>query len=105
MKICVGSGENRFTMSRGSFKYRQKLYGKRLLQLTDTTETEEGYVLSYLDAKKDLRAPFVAMHAPSSNIAGFEKRPLSNKFIVAATLGCILLSTLIASFYMISYIF
>ena len=60
---------------------------------------------SYLDAKKDLRAPFVAMHAPSSNIAGFEKRPLSNKIIVAATLGCILLSTLIASFYMISYIF
>ena len=51
MKIYVGSGENRFTMSRGSFKYKQKMSGKRQLTLQNKEKTENGYLLTYMDEK------------------------------------------------------
>lgn len=52
MEVSVGSGENRFTMSRGSFKYRQKFFEKRQLVLKNEEKTEQGYILTYLDPKE-----------------------------------------------------
>lgn len=38
-------------MSRGSFKYKQKISGKRKLTLQNQEKTEEGYLLTYVDPK------------------------------------------------------
>lgn len=51
MEVCIGSGENQFSMSRGSFKYKQKISGKRKLTLQNQEKTEEGYLLTYVDPK------------------------------------------------------
>lgn len=51
MKVEVGFGENQFTMSRGSFKYKQRISGKRKLVLQNKQKTEEGYLLTYVDPK------------------------------------------------------
>lgn len=52
MEVSVGFGENRFTMSRGSFKYRQKLSAKRNLILKNEEKTKNGYILTYIDPKE-----------------------------------------------------
>lgn len=55
MKVMIGFGENRFTMSRGSFKYKQKITKKRQLTLQNTEKTENGYLLTFADnAAKEL---------------------------------------------------
>ena len=51
MEVSIGSGENQFSMSRGSFKYKQKSSGKRKLTLQNQEKTEEGYLLTYVDPK------------------------------------------------------
>lgn len=51
MEVSIGSGENQFSMSRGSFKYKQKISGKRKLTLQNQEKTEEGYLLTYADPK------------------------------------------------------
>ena len=45
----IGSGENRFSMSHGSFVYRQKHSGYRSLLLEKKTETPDGCELIYRD--------------------------------------------------------
>ena len=52
MEVSVGFGENRFTMSRGSFRYRQKISGRRRLVLTGKEEIGNGYLLTYQDKKE-----------------------------------------------------
>ncbi len=52
MEVSVGFGENHFTMSRGSFRYRQKISGRRRLVLTGKEKTENGYLLTYQDKKE-----------------------------------------------------
>ena len=51
MEVSIGSGENQFSMSRGSFKYKQKISGKRKLTLQNQEKTEDGYLLTYVDPK------------------------------------------------------
>ena len=51
MEVSIGSGEKQFSMSRGSFKYKQKISGKRKLTLQNQEKTEEGYLLTYVDPK------------------------------------------------------
>lgn len=51
MEVSVGSGENHFTMSRGSFRYRQRLRWRRRLYLSGYEETENGFVLTYHDSR------------------------------------------------------
>ena len=52
LELAVGKGENRFTMSRGSFVYKQKFAWKRQLKLTGKTEVDtKKYTLSYEDKK------------------------------------------------------
>ena len=51
MEVSIGSGENQFSMSRGSFKYKQKISGKTKLTLQNQEKTEEGYLLTYVDPK------------------------------------------------------
>ena len=51
MEVSIGSGENQFSMSRGRFKNKQKISGKRKLTLQNQEKTEEGYLLTYVDPK------------------------------------------------------
>lgn len=51
MKLEIGSGENRFSMKRGSFRYRQKLSQRRELQQRSVDRTAEGYRLTYQDPR------------------------------------------------------
>lgn len=51
MEVSIGSGENNFTMSRGSFRYKQKIHAKRALVQQDVKEVEGGYELTYVDPK------------------------------------------------------
>lgn len=53
MQLSVGYGENSFTMSRGSFKYKKKIYFKRELKLTEMKEIEGGsvWLLNFTDEK------------------------------------------------------
>lgn len=52
MEVCVAWGENDFTMSRGSFKYKQRIGKKTKLQLTNKTAVENGYELEYAGDNK-----------------------------------------------------
>lgn len=52
MEVSVGFGENRFTMSRGSFRYRQKISGRRRLVLAGKEKTGNSYLLTYQDKKE-----------------------------------------------------
>ncbi len=52
VEVATGSGENRFAMSRGSFKYRQKIFQKTELIQRAQTKTEYGYRLEYADKKQ-----------------------------------------------------
>lgn len=51
MNVSVCKGENNFTMSRGSFKYRQKNTKKIKLVLSDKEQIDNKYHLSYEDPK------------------------------------------------------
>lgn len=52
MEVCVAWGENDFTMSRGSFKYKQRIGKKTKLQLTNKTAVENGFELEYTGGDK-----------------------------------------------------
>ncbi|MBQ8280739.1 MAG: GNAT family N-acetyltransferase [Roseburia sp.] len=64
---------------------------------------KKGFI--HVNSKQSLRDPFVPMYALSTNIAGFEKRPVSKRVIAFAVAGCILFATIVGSLYMISYLF
>lgn len=49
MQIEVGSGENLFSMSRGSFRYKQRLSHMRTLSQRKAEKTDYGYLLTYFD--------------------------------------------------------
>ncbi len=51
MELCIGKGENHFTMSRGSFKYKQKISLKNKLLLSGREDIPGGFRLIYLDVK------------------------------------------------------
>ena len=53
MRLWIGTGENWFTMSRGSFRYKQKIQGKRELILQEREEYPEGIRLLYKDPTTD----------------------------------------------------
>ncbi len=50
MKLAVDFGENHFTMSRGSFQYKQKIKNKRSLTLAKKEDIPQGTLLTYEDA-------------------------------------------------------
>jgi len=64
---------------------------------------KKGFI--HVNPKPNLREPFVPMYALSTNIEGFEKRPVSKRVIAFAVAGCILFATIISSLFMISYLF
>ena len=49
MELTVGSGENNFSMSRGSFVYRQNFSKKSKCTFENKETTENGYVLHFKD--------------------------------------------------------
>jgi len=56
IRFSVGFGENNFTMSRGSFKYKQKFEWKQELVLDDCQKHEddtESYQLTFIDKKQN----------------------------------------------------
>ena len=50
MELSVGSGENNFTMSRGSFRYRTRLRWRRKLYPSGYEERDDGFTLTYRDS-------------------------------------------------------
>ena len=48
-EITVGIGENRFTMNRGSFRYRNRVFRRKKLIRTGVEEQENGYSVLYHD--------------------------------------------------------
>ncbi|MBQ2901672.1 MAG: GNAT family N-acetyltransferase [Agathobacter sp.] len=89
-------------------------YGKKVCNFTKVTLNANPAWTSFYFGKKgfyhvnanpDLRAPFLPMYASSNNIEGFEKRPVSKRVIAFAVAGCILFATVVASLYMITYLF
>lgn len=59
MKVVVASGENHFTMSRGSFRYKQTIGAKRALVQKSRVETPEGCRLIYEEKGKDREYTFL----------------------------------------------
>ncbi|MBQ9911915.1 MAG: alpha-glucosidase [Firmicutes bacterium] len=51
LKLSVGKGENNFTMSRGSFSYKQKTQKRSALSKTGERKTEGGYILEFKDQR------------------------------------------------------
>ncbi len=51
MRLWIGEGSNNFTMSRGSFRYRQKIRNKRELLRKGTEQIPDGIRLLYADKK------------------------------------------------------
>ncbi len=49
MELTVGTGENNFSMSRGSFVYRQNFSKKSKCKLEHKEDTETGFVLHFKD--------------------------------------------------------
>ena len=49
MELAIGSGENAFTMKRGSFKYRFKNEKIKWLSFVQKKETDYGFKLSFFD--------------------------------------------------------
>ena len=62
-----------------------------------------GFV--YKDPTQDLRMPYAPMYAKSSDIVGFEKRPISKKIVAFAIVSSVLLATIAGVSYMIWYLF
>ena len=58
MEVAVAIGENKFTMSRGSFKYKQKIHNKRTLIRKNVEQMEGGYLLIYEDTPSQERYIF-----------------------------------------------
>ena len=58
VKVAVASGENRFSMSHGSFQYRQKLGPRRPLTLTTRVRTAWGFRLIYTDKSNGQKYEF-----------------------------------------------
>ena len=48
-ELTVGKGQNRFTMSRGSFRYRKRTYQKIRLTRAGIEETENGFTVLFKD--------------------------------------------------------
>ncbi len=48
-ELTVGIGENRFTMNRGSFRYRNRIFRRKKLIRAGLEENEQGYSLLYHD--------------------------------------------------------
>lgn len=89
-------------------------YGKEVCGFAKVTINANPAWTSFYFGKKgfihanpnpNLRDPFVPMYALSTNIVGFEKRPVSKRVIAFAVAGCILFATLAGSLFMISYLF
>lgn len=89
-------------------------YGKEVCNFTKITLNanpawtsfyfgKKGFI--HVNPKQNLKDPFVPMYALSTNIVGFEKRPVSKRVIAFAVAGCILFATVISSLFMISYLF
>lgn len=57
IRLEIGSGENRFSMKRGSFVYKQRHSGYRSLVFVEKAETSSGYELIYRDpvSQKEIR--------------------------------------------------
>ena len=51
IELAVGSGENNFTMSRGSFKYKQKIKEKTFLNKVNSEDIEGGFRLNFSHPK------------------------------------------------------
>ena len=49
MKLTVGSGENHFSMEKGSFNYEEKIENKSRCTLVNTDKTAEGTSLYFSD--------------------------------------------------------
>ena len=47
-ELCVGRGENRFSMRHGSFSYRQRIFGKTPLRRQGTEQTERGLAIRFV---------------------------------------------------------
>ena len=58
MEVEIANGENKFTMSRGSFKYKQKIHNKRTLIRKNVEQIEGGYLLIYGDTASQERHIF-----------------------------------------------
>ena len=56
IELAVGSGENNFTMSRGSFRYKQKIKGKTVLKKEGVGDIEGGFRLNF--SHPDTKEPF-----------------------------------------------
>ncbi len=50
-EVTVGSGVNRFTMNRGSFRYRRRIYRKRKLVRKGIEELQNGFSLVFRDER------------------------------------------------------
>ena len=57
IRLEIGSGENHFSMNRGSFMYKQRHRGYRSLVFVEKAETSDGYQLIYRDpvSQKEIR--------------------------------------------------
>ncbi|MBR1440568.1 MAG: hypothetical protein IJ589_05015 [Lachnospiraceae bacterium] len=51
MRLWIGEGENHFTMSRGSFRYKQKIRNKRELRREGIEESPRGHRIRFSDPK------------------------------------------------------
>jgi len=89
-------------------------YGKNICNFAGVTVNANPAWTSFFFGKKgfyhvnfnqDFHAPFVPMYASSTNIGGFEKRPVSKMVIALAIVGNILFATIAGSLFMISYLF
>ena len=58
MEVDIASGENQFTMSRGSFKYKQKIHNTQMLTQKSVEKVEGGYRLVYGEKSANERYVF-----------------------------------------------
>ena len=52
IRICVGTGENHYTISRGSFRYRQSIHGSTLLGRGEETDIPGGFSIPFRHAQE-----------------------------------------------------
>lgn len=52
-RICAGTGENRYTMTRGSFRYRQNIHDRTVLERGEETEIPRGFSISYRHGQEE----------------------------------------------------
>ena len=89
VKVAVASGENRFSMSHGSFQYRQKLGPRRPLTLTTRVRTAWGFRLIYTDKSNGQKYEFQLREESgrlSLTCAG-ENRPWANRWWLTFDVG------------------